>query len=102
MFKTLKEDNFSGEYKLMFRVTNNKALKTTLKMKALIKKFNWSKYFLLKHEAKLFAFVAQRFGELRRAAIEHGDFSLLLILDLLEDFVPVGSAGGRSSLQAGD
>lgn len=60
------------------------------------------KNFFPKHETELLAFVSQGFGELRRPAVEDGDFPFLLILNLLEDFVPVGSTGDRAGLQAGN
>lgn len=58
--------------------------------------------FLAELESELVALVAQSFRQLRRSAVEHGHFALLLVLDLFEDLVPVWTAGVSSRLKARD
>jgi len=61
-----------------------------------------SEALLTKGESVLVALVSQRFGQLWWAAVEDGDLALLLGLQLLEDLIPVGSAGIGAGLQASD
>ncbi|KAF4525978.1 hypothetical protein B566_EDAN000770 [Ephemera danica] len=58
--------------------------------------------FLAEDKAKLVALDAQTAAQLRRPTVEHGHFALLLGLDLLEHFVPVGTSSVSAGLQTGD
>lgn len=53
-------------------------------------------------ESILIALVAKGLAQLRRSTVEDCDLSTLLILDLLEDLVPVRTSGICAGLQASD
>lgn len=53
-------------------------------------------------ETELVALVAELFGKLRRTAVEDGDGAFVLIGQLLEHFVPVGSSGVGAGRQTRD
>lgn len=53
-------------------------------------------------ELVLVTFLLQYLPELRRPAKEHGDLSLLLLGDVLEHPIPVGSASIGAGLETGN
>lgn len=61
-----------------------------------------SEALLTKGKSVLVALVSQRFGQLWWAAVEDGDLSLLLGLQLLEHLIPVGPAGIGAGFQTRD
>ena len=64
--------------------------------------FFFSEVFLPVVELVLVALLLEDLAELRRPAEEDGDLALLLLVDGLEHLVPVGPAGVRARLEAGD
>lgn len=63
---------------------------------------NWLKDFLPERKTVLIALVTQRFRQLRRSTVEHRHLAFLLLLHLLEHFVPIRSASVRACFQAGN
>ena len=60
------------------------------------------KHFLPVGESELFALLLEDSSQGWVAAIEHSDVTLVLILEILEEFVPVGTASLGAGLQTGD
>lgn len=58
--------------------------------------------FLSKAESELITFVSKTLGELWRPTKENCNFPFLLILELLEHFIPIGTTRIRSGFQTRD
>ncbi len=58
------------------------------------------KHFFTEVESILLAFGSQNLGQILIATVEHCDFTLMFILELLEDPVPVGPSSISSGFQS--
>ena len=68
----------------------------------IIEHLRTSERFFSKAKSKLIAFVSKNSSELRRTTIKNCNFSLLLILQLLENLIPIRTTSICSSFQACD